>query len=193
VQPGEFYGTTVLGGYPGLGVIYKITSAGNFTLVHSFSRIDGADPHSPLFIGSGGTLYGTTFGGGQFDYGTVYTLAAAGEVVVLHSFNEPDDGFGPQGLTLGRDGNIYGLPWEQSKLFRIVIPPQITSVRRTGSQTTIGWNSFNDGRYRIDTSASTPGNRWAPLSTTVVATGSVASVEDTTSAAARFYRVVLLP
>ena len=71
---GNFYGSTLTGGTGGLGTIFKITPAGTFTVIFTFShKYDsngievsppyGADP-GPLVEGNDGFLYGTTqFGG----------------------------------------------------------------------------------------------------------------------------------
>ena len=44
-----------------------------FTILHSFSGQDGADPLGSLTL-SGSTLYGTTKSGGSNDKGTVFSL-----------------------------------------------------------------------------------------------------------------------
>jgi len=62
---GNFYGTTQQGGANALyGVVYKITSSGAFTLLHSFDSTDGSGPVAPLVQGSDGNFYGTTVVGG---------------------------------------------------------------------------------------------------------------------------------
>lgn len=82
---GNFYGTTYIGGDTqlctntdiegGCGVIYKITSAGTFTLLHIFDGTDGNSPNV-LLQGTNGAFYGTTRYGGPsgYDYGAVYGL-----------------------------------------------------------------------------------------------------------------------
>jgi uncharacterized repeat protein (TIGR03803 family) len=62
---GDLYGTTIWGGNSacqrtGCGVIFKLTTAGDFTLLYSFSGgSDGANPNS-LIRDTSGNLYGTT-------------------------------------------------------------------------------------------------------------------------------------
>jgi uncharacterized repeat protein (TIGR03803 family) len=74
---GNLYGTTFQGGATNYGTIFKITTSGAFTSVHSFSAVpDGAHPWGALFQGSDGNLYGTTGGDGAsvVDQGTVFRL-----------------------------------------------------------------------------------------------------------------------
>jgi len=121
---GTLIGTTSAGGTANLGTIYRISSAGAFTILHSFTGgADGANPaYSALIRASDGTFWGTTqFGGGAANAGTVYTMTAAGAVTVVHAFtgiilhtgDAPPttamDGLQPgAGLLQASDGNLYG-------------------------------------------------------------------------------------
>jgi uncharacterized repeat protein (TIGR03803 family) len=96
--------------------VFKITPAGNFTSLHSFSRTDGAIPQGELTLGSDGNFYGTTTQGGasfnptnfQGNNGTIFRLTPAGELTSLHSFMGLD-GVGPYGGPLeANDGSFYG-------------------------------------------------------------------------------------
>jgi uncharacterized repeat protein (TIGR03803 family) len=76
---GNFYGTTPQGGSHeptsgGDGILFKITSAGVFTVLHEFgaNAQDGARPYAALIQGSDGYLYGTTSLGGVNGLGTVF-------------------------------------------------------------------------------------------------------------------------
>jgi uncharacterized repeat protein (TIGR03803 family) len=86
---GNLYGTTAgpinfaCPAPAGCGTIFRITTAGAFTLLHSFSGSDGANPVGGLMQATNGTLYGTTYTGGtgtsatcpnECD-GTVYSLS----------------------------------------------------------------------------------------------------------------------
>ena len=69
---GSLYGTTYFGGSAGGGVLFKVTPAGTFTLLHSFTGgPDGSLPAAPPIIASDGNLYGAT-GNGTVDAGTLY-------------------------------------------------------------------------------------------------------------------------
>jgi uncharacterized repeat protein (TIGR03803 family) len=111
---GNFYGTTSAGGTNNLGVIYRLTPAGVYTVLHSFSGLDGATPMAGLIEGSDGNFYGTTSSGGSIgnNYvlnGTVFQLTAAGTYTVLHTFQGGTDGTNPKApLMQATDNNFYG-------------------------------------------------------------------------------------
>jgi uncharacterized repeat protein (TIGR03803 family) len=54
--------------------IFKVTSGGMLTTLHSFSGADGLDPAAGLVEGTDGNLYGTTTSGGASNDGTVFKL-----------------------------------------------------------------------------------------------------------------------
>ena len=98
---GNFYGTTGQGGTtfidsnsPGDGTVFRITSAGALTTLHSFTGYpgDGQSPEGTLVQGSDGNFYGTTKGGGSRDGGTVFQMTPAGVVTVLYSLGNGYDG-----------------------------------------------------------------------------------------------------
>jgi uncharacterized repeat protein (TIGR03803 family) len=107
---GDFYGTTTFGGAQGLGTVYKITSAGVFTVLYSFTGGpgDGQFPASGLELGNDGAFYATTTAGGAFGLGTFFRITPAGVATTLYSFGANGSGANPQGLTLLADGNFYG-------------------------------------------------------------------------------------
>ncbi len=72
---GSLYGITEFGGDFNYGSVFKITTSGAYSLVHSFSAgtSDGAQPSS-LTLGSDGNLYGTTFFGGANNTGAVFKI-----------------------------------------------------------------------------------------------------------------------
>jgi uncharacterized repeat protein (TIGR03803 family) len=71
---GNFYGATRMGGSKNFGTLYKITSAGAFSVLYNFDSTTGADPQVTLFQHTNGDLYGEAYGGGKFNIGTFYTL-----------------------------------------------------------------------------------------------------------------------
>jgi uncharacterized repeat protein (TIGR03803 family) len=70
---GNLYGTTFLGGSANQGLVYKLDTANNYTILYSFTG--GADGGSPasLLLGPAGNLYGTA-GGGAYNHGVVFKL-----------------------------------------------------------------------------------------------------------------------
>jgi uncharacterized repeat protein (TIGR03803 family) len=93
--------------------------AQTFSVIHTFSGIDGANPVAGLTIDARGTLYGTTQGGGHQDSlcpqqgcGTVFRLAAPGGgwiLTPLHQFEGPGDGATPMARPVfGPNSLLYG-------------------------------------------------------------------------------------
>ena len=109
---GNFYGTTASGGTFFQGTVFRMTSSGAITVLHSFNSFlgEGAVPVAGLVQGSDGNFYGTTAAGGQHFQGTVFRIDATGNLTTLHSFSgSPNDGANPvAGLVQGSDGNFYG-------------------------------------------------------------------------------------
>ena len=108
---GNFYGTAKFAGANNQGTIFKVTSAGVFTLLHAFSvsTNDGAIPLGTLYSANNGNFYGTTYAGGANNKGTVYKITNTGVFTLLHSFGGLNDGFYPYaGLASDGAGNLYG-------------------------------------------------------------------------------------
>jgi len=108
---GNFYGTTGDVGGQGVlwGTIYRITPAGDFTIIHTFNKTDGWRPDSTMVIGPDGALYGTTNLGGANSQGSIFKITTAGVFTSVYNFTGGDDGGEPlAALTLGTDGNFYG-------------------------------------------------------------------------------------
>jgi uncharacterized repeat protein (TIGR03803 family) len=109
---GDLYGTTYYGGVYRAGVVFKLTTSGTESVLHSFgsSSADGAYPSSNLIRDPSGNLYGTTDGGGTSSAGTVFEVDVSGAENVVYSFNGIDGG-GLYGGGLLRDtsGNLYGV------------------------------------------------------------------------------------
>jgi uncharacterized repeat protein (TIGR03803 family) len=116
---GAFYGMAIDGGANGAGTIFKITTSGEFTVVHAFSAVDanghnegGANPLRTVVVGNDGNLYGTTRFGGQntclFTHGcgVAWTIDGKGNFTVLHQF-AADEGHAAS-LIQGMDGYLYG-------------------------------------------------------------------------------------
>ena len=61
---GNGYGTTIYGGASNLGTVFKISSKGVESVLHSFSGTDGSYPQSGL-VGVGSTLFSNTVLGGN--------------------------------------------------------------------------------------------------------------------------------
>ncbi len=116
---GLLYGTAYSGGSGGNGTLFKVTTNGTLTVLHSFNpgalnasyaytNADGANPYASLAPDGGGGFYGTTLSGGTNGYGTVFHIATNGAFALL-SVCSYVNGSNPQsGLALGTNGNLYG-------------------------------------------------------------------------------------
>lgn len=121
---GNIYGTTTYGGssnncssiYNGCGVVFKIDSAGNESVLYSFTgELDGCWPEQGLVRGKAGILYGTTSWCGASGWGTIFKIDSAGSFTLLHSFaGPPSDGADPWlgHLMMDKFGNLYGVTTE---------------------------------------------------------------------------------
>lgn len=113
---GNFYGTTRLGGANDAGTVFRVTPAGVFTSLVSFSGSGvsnrGAEPIAGLVLGLDGNLYGCTVRGGTNDFGTVFRMTNAGQLTTLVELTGTAGSFKgavlTAGLALGLDGNLYG-------------------------------------------------------------------------------------
>src|SRR5579864_9462124 len=117
---GELYGTTFRGGTStactfGCGTVFKITTTGKLTTLHSFDSTDGRWPSAGLIEATCANFYGTTFRGGTstactFGCGTVFQMTPEGTLTTLHSFDGKDSSFLNQaGLVQATDGKFYGI------------------------------------------------------------------------------------
>jgi uncharacterized repeat protein (TIGR03803 family) len=113
---GNLYGTTLLGGAHGFGVVFKLDSSGNETILHSFSRgTDGANANAGLSQDTTGNLYGTTQYGGRgcsrHGCGTVFRITQSGDETVLYRFRGIDGASPLGGVAVDGSGNVYGTTW----------------------------------------------------------------------------------
>jgi uncharacterized repeat protein (TIGR03803 family) len=114
---GEFYGVTQNGGIYNYGSVFKVSTNGALTTLHSFDIIDGVNPYGALLFASDGNFYGTanaagactTIGAGC---GTVFRISPNGNFRTLYNFcmetGCPDGEFPVGGLIEGSDGSFYG-------------------------------------------------------------------------------------
>jgi uncharacterized repeat protein (TIGR03803 family) len=112
---GNLYGTTLVGGDSagcggaGCGVVFKVTPAGQESVLYAFTGPDGASPSAGLVQDPAGNLYGTTYQGGAHGLGTVFKLDTAGKLTILHHFAGGEDGANPTApLIRGAGGKLYG-------------------------------------------------------------------------------------
>lgn len=116
-KSGIFFGTTRLAGHTrrgtaGRGTIFKVDSAGNFTVLYTFVQSpDGGRPSDGhLMRDKSGNLYGVAAGGTRHNNGVLYKLTESGTFFLLHSFKGgTEDGCTPLGsVEQDQAGNLYG-------------------------------------------------------------------------------------
>jgi uncharacterized repeat protein (TIGR03803 family) len=107
---GNVYGTThVYQGSNVAGVVWKISAAGKFSVLHTMNgSTDGFGLNSPLVADKKGNLFGTTGSGGAKNDGTVFRITPAGAFSVVHSFAGGTDGAQPTGNLVRGSSGIYG-------------------------------------------------------------------------------------
>ena len=110
---GALYGTTTKGGAGDFGTVFKVSKAGTFTSLASFTGTSGAlpgmTPLGALAMDGSGNLYGVTQLGGVGNNGTVFKIETNGTVANLASFSYLGVAGPPAGgLTMGADGYLYG-------------------------------------------------------------------------------------
>jgi uncharacterized repeat protein (TIGR03803 family) len=152
-RDGFLYGTTFSGGANSTGTVFKITTAGAFTVLHTFSALDSQNDNADgtgadtLLPGKGGFLYGTTTAGGANGAGTVFKITTAGALTTLYSFGATStDGAGPSSLILGTDGNLYGTTYGggangTGTVFKITTSGAPTTLYSFGATGSNGINS----------------------------------------------------
>lgn len=112
---GVLYGTTVLGGAYGKGIVYRLTPTTKpfkyvERVLYSFggSKTDGQYPYASL-IEIHRVLYGTTSEGGMHGKGTAFSIGVtATSAKTLHDFGGPKDGATPYANLIDYNGTLYG-------------------------------------------------------------------------------------
>ena len=111
---GNFYGTTVLGGSPGGGTVFRISPSGSYTNLHSFSVT--TDGEEPLYLveGTDGNFYGTAYEGGTNNEGTIFRISPSGGFTNLYTFGgiPTQENALPNAIVQGSDGNFYGTTYD---------------------------------------------------------------------------------
>jgi uncharacterized repeat protein (TIGR03803 family) len=146
---GNLYGTTNDGGQYGYGTVFKLTSSGTESVLHSFggSPSDGGYPEfGTLTLDAAENVYGVTPNDGQFGYGTVFEVTATGNESVLYNFTGGADGANPS-ADVARDSsdNLYGTAasggtYGKGVLFKLTPAGAETVLHNFGS-------SSSDGAY----------------------------------------------
>ena len=153
---GNFY-RTASGAYPSVGVVFRITPSGQFTVVYNFpldnatqTAPNGVVPYGQLLEARDGYLWGTTRDGGVgkqncagvYGCGTVFRVSKDGtSFQSVYAFcTQPTcpDGASPQGgLTQTANGTIYGNTYGTtfSTIFQVVSLNSVQTLSKFNSTT----------------------------------------------------------
>jgi uncharacterized repeat protein (TIGR03803 family) len=73
----------------GLGVAFKLTSAGVLTVLHDFNGTDGQTPVAGLLQANDGNFYGVASAGGTLGHGTIFKITSTADhtFTVLYNFD----------------------------------------------------------------------------------------------------------
>ena len=105
---GYFYGTTGWNGTNNVGVIFRMSSAGEYKVLHNFGDGRGDYPSAPLIEAKDGNFYSVATSGGTHGGGVVFKITRQGAYSVLHNFGGRDGWIPTGGLVQATDGNFYG-------------------------------------------------------------------------------------
>jgi uncharacterized repeat protein (TIGR03803 family) len=106
---GALYGLSAGGAFEG-GAIFRCTTDGETTVLHSFLPSDGLDGGTDSLVSDGsGGFWGLTPSGGDRGKGTLFRFHADGRLEVLHSFYGARRPARPVGLAALADGRLIGV------------------------------------------------------------------------------------
>jgi len=106
---GFLYGQTLNGGQFGQGSVFRISLAGESTVVHAFGAFagDSASPRGALAEGLDDALYGTTDSGGSLGDGTLFRVGFDDQYAVIHNFDATTTGDSDDTPAVDAAGNVY--------------------------------------------------------------------------------------
>lgn len=140
---GSFYGMTKYTSGSTHGAIFKLTTAGVYTIIKKFDQLTtGGYPTGSLFQNTDGSFYGMTNEGGKNFFGTVYKVTTTGTLTVLSHLNGATIGNQPQEtLVAGKDSALYGMTryggaYNFGTIFKLC--GGVTTVVRSLNKTTDG-------------------------------------------------------
>lgn len=167
-QDGNLYGSCWSGGLNGQGTVWKMTTAGVFTTLYSFTHTTYNGSYATNTDGSGpgaisqavdGNFYGGTGYAGANGTGTIFKVTPAGVLTVLHNFalyntvtGTNTDGSGSSNPVQGLDGWLYGYtdlgPHGTGTIYKINSSGTFSTVHAFQAFTTTAGNSPNpDGAH----------------------------------------------
>ena len=169
---GQLYGSTPNGGVNDEGTLFKITTAGKFTLLYANGNSNGDSGAyaEPMILGSDGNLYGTGTVDTSNSGGTVFQLTSSGVCTILHTFqpiaaSSPYvnvDGAVPESPLVESSGILYGVtslagPYTEGTLFSLIVP-SLKGISLGLSPTRLVGGNSTTGTVTIPTAAPSGGS-----------------------------------
>jgi len=125
------------------GEVFRVTTSGALTVLHTFSTSEPNHPLGGLTLGLDGLFYGTTQAGGTSNTGSVFKMTSDGVIKTLHEFGGGADGFPYAPPVLSTDGDYYGTTYGQQ--YDTSIPGTIYKIDSAGKYTRLHVLSLSDG------------------------------------------------
>ncbi len=210
------YGTASQSGLHGSGVIFAVSTNGNFTNLYNFTKTsgspatngDGANPRGGLVLVSN-LLYGTTYGGG-LSSGTIFAIGTNGlGFTNLHNFTANAvfpytnyDGAHPNAGLIFSGNALYGTATGggnpdsftgSGTIFSLAIgpapvnPPTL-SVLKSGTNVILTWPTNATG-FTLQSITNAVSTNWSTVSPAPVVVGGQNTVTNATSGTQKFYRL----
>ncbi len=133
---GNFYGTTYTGPGAYSGVVFKITKAGTYAVLHNFDTTHGGSPATTQMQNTNGIIYGETVSGGPSFNGVFYSFdAGMSPFVSLIGFPAAAAGKTVQILGQGLSGTTSVKFGSGSANFHVVSDTYMTAVVPTSGTT----------------------------------------------------------
>ncbi len=120
---GYLYGTNEQGGAFDGGVLFRISTTGDFTVLHDFQQYTGSDPQCTLIQHTNGFLYGVTVSGGSYNNGVLFRFDLG-----LPPFVTYLPSYGRVGMTVDILGQYFS---PSSQVFFNGVAAQITALTPT--------------------------------------------------------------
>lgn len=191
----DLYGTTEAAGTFGntFGTVFKINTNGSgYTVLKSFTNIEGVDPRAGVTI-SGNTLYGTTHQGGSSGFGTVFKINTDGSgFTVLKNFTGSPDGANPQAALTISGTTLYGTTlnggsFNLGAVFSLSLAPPL-KITLSGMNVVLTWPTNWSG-FTLQSTTNLAPSAWFAVAPLPVVVSGQNAVTNPISRAQQFYRL----
>jgi uncharacterized repeat protein (TIGR03803 family) len=161
---------------------FRLTTNGDFTILHTFSSGTGVSPFGALLEVTNGLFYGTTYYGGLNGSGTIFQLTTNGDYTVLLNFDSTwsKNSLPITGLTKGPDGNYYGItshPRREIYCLRPVEAPALQYSVQDG-QINFSWKAWGGLAYQLRCKTNLEDLYWLSVAGTLSDTNTVGSYSE---------------